>query len=368
MAVGPSALEVLAVSATVWAGRRVLVTGHTGFKGSWLSLWLQHLGARVHGFALPPEPGGVHELAGVGAGMAASVLADLRDAGAVAAALREASPELVFHLAAQPLVRASYDDPAGTFATNVTGTVHLLEAVRACPSVRAVVVVTTDKCYANREWDWAYRETDALGGHDPYSSSKACAELVAACWRDAFLRARGVALATARAGNVIGGGDLAADRLVPDLLRAVDSGEPLRLRARHAVRPWQHVLEPLSGYLTLGEALLARGEAFAAAFNFGPAEADARRVGDIVDWFLARHPGLRVDVPHGPQPHEAGRLRLDTGLARARLGWQPRWSLEQALERTVAWHRAWRGGADLRAFTLAQVEAFGPPPPLPEAA
>lgn len=341
-----------------WRGRRVLVTGHTGFKGSWLVLWLESLGAEVHGYALePPTDPSLFALAGIGA-LPGHEIGDLRDADSIAAAVARCEPEIVFHLAAQSLVRESYAEPAATFATNVMGTVHLLEAVRACATTRVVVNVTTDKCYDNREWPWAYRENDALGGRDPYSGSKACAELVTAAWRASFLEPAGIAVATARAGNVIGGGDFANDRLLPDFFRAVDAGVPLGIRSPGSTRPWQHVLEPLSGYLRLAEALRERPADFAEAWNFGPADDDARSVRWIVDRLVAAVDGASFRVDEQPQPHEAGLLRVDSSKARARLGWAPRWTLASALDRTLEWHRAWRKGADMREFSLAQIAAF----------
>ena len=342
----------------MWQNRRVLVTGHTGFKGGWLSLWLAARGAHVHGFALdPPTTPSFHEACGVAGVVADDRRGDLRDPAALDDCLAAARPEVVFHLAAQPLVRRSYREPLETFDANVMGTARLLEAARRCDAVRAVVVVTTDKVYDNREWDWAYRETEPLGGADPYSASKACAELVCESYRRSFLAAGGIRLATARAGNVIGGGDWAADRLVPDFLRAVTAGEPLAIRAPRSVRPWQHVLEPLAGYLLLAERLL-ESDRFAEAWNFGPAEDDARPVGDVVDELCRLVPGARWHRDGADHPHEAGMLRLDSTKARQRLGWRPRWGLEEALARTIDWHRAWLEGADMAAVSLAQIDAF----------
>ena len=347
------------MNAQFWRGRRVLVTGHTGFKGSWLCLWLTSLGAEVHGYALPPptDPS-LFEVAKVGDLLAASEMADLRNGEALSAVVSRACPEIVFHLAAQPLVRYSYKEPVETYAVNVMGTVNLLEAIRQTDCVRAVVCVTTDKCYENREWPWGYRENEPLGGHDPYSSSKACAELVSAAYRDSFLAALGVALATARAGNVIGGGDWAVDRLLPDFLRALDAGETLSIRSPGAIRPWQHVLEPLSGYLALAEALVVSGVQVAEAWNFGPVDDDARSVGWILDRLSARVPELRWQCDASPQPHEANYLKLDSSKARARLGWAPRWRLDKALAMTVDWHRAWRQGGDMQAVSLAQIAEY----------
>jgi CDP-glucose 4,6-dehydratase len=314
-----------------WRGRRVFVTGHTGFKGSWLATWLASLGAHVTGYALPDR--------------------DVRDADALRGALFESDAEIVFHLAAQSLVRESYADPVGTYATNVMGTVHLLESVRAAKRVRAVVVVTSDKCYENREWLWPYREGEPLGGHDPYSSSKACQELVAAAYRRSF---GGAPIATARAGNVIGGGDSAKDRLVPDLMRAFVRGESAAIRNPAAVRPWQHVLEPLHGYLMLAEALCG-GDGFADAWNFGPYEHDVRPVGAIADALAARWGGAaRWEQDPAAHPHEAMMLKLDSARARALLGWTPRLSLDTALDWIVEWHQH----ADPRAATQQQIERY----------
>jgi CDP-glucose 4,6-dehydratase len=351
-----------------WQGRRVFLTGHTGFKGSWLALWLEKLGANVMGYALAPQSKpNLFEAAGLAAATN-SVIADVRDLGAMREALASHSPEIVLHLAAQSLVRLSYQDPAGTYATNVLGTVNLLEAVRSCDSVRAVVVVTTDKCYENKEWIWAYRENDALGGHDPYSSSKACAELVVSSYRDSFFnRAKHsdhrVAVASARAGNVIGGGDWSADRLIPDIVRAFASGEILKIRNPNAVRPWQHVLEPLRGYLTLAQRLSEDGAQFPGAWNFGPQYNDAKPVGWIVErmakaWTKGGNGPARWEVDRGEHPHEAAVLKLDWTKASLELGWQPRLRLDQALDRTLSWYKDVLAGADARKQCLEQIAAY----------
>jgi CDP-glucose 4,6-dehydratase len=342
-----------------WAGKRVLVTGHTGFKGSWLSLWLQLLGAEVHGLALEPHTTpALFTEAGIAEGMH-SVVGDIRSYEVVLAALRAVRPEVVLHLAAQAQVRESYASPVGTYATNVMGSVHVLEAARQTPSVRVLVNVTTDKVYENTGSARGYREDEPLGGFDPYSSSKGASELVTSAYRRSFFSDAGVAVASARAGNVIGGGDWASDRLVPDILRALQANVPVHIRNPDAVRPWQHVLEPVSGYLRLAERLSLDGEAVAGPWNFGPLDADAKPVSWIVEQMLRHWPGnqgWRVDS--GPHPHEAAYLRLDISKARTGLGWQPRWTLEQALEKIAAWHRGWHAGQDVRALTIEQIRAY----------
>jgi CDP-glucose 4,6-dehydratase len=342
-----------------WEGKRVFVTGHTGFKGAWLCLWLHSMGAETHGFALsPPTEPCLFDVAGVERTLASSTIADIRDYEMLSSAIERVRPNVVFHLAAQPLVRRSYQQPVETYGVNVMGVVHLLEAVRATGGIKAVVNVTTDKCYEIRELPRGYREDDPLGGHDPYSSSKGCAELVTAAYRRSFLAAAGVAVATARAGNVIGGGDWAADRLVPDFLRAVDSGTALTVRSPGAIRPWQHVLEPLSGYLTLAERLCLEGASVAESWNFGPADDDAQPVAWIVEYLASRRPGLSWRCDPSPQVHEARCLTLDAGKARARLAWRPRWRLRAALDKTLEWHDAWRRGEDMREVTIAQIDEY----------
>jgi CDP-glucose 4,6-dehydratase len=343
-----------------YAGRRVLVTGHTGFKGSWLALWLRALGARVAGLALAPvtEPSH-HRLLQPGA---VDVAVDLREARAVRALLADFAPEIVFHLAAQPLVRRGYAAPADTFATNVTGLIHLLEAVRATPSVRALVNATSDKCYLNNGRGQPFREDDPLGGSDPYSASKACAEIVSACWRASFLGprpGRPVLLATGRAGNVIGGGDWSADRLVPDLVRAAVAGEALPIRNPHAVRPWQHVLEPLAGYLLLGQRLLAGDAGAARAWNFGPGPQGQLTVARLVEAFARCWPRLQVRLDSGAHPPEAARLLLDCRETRLQLGWRPVWPLAETVRRTADWYRSHTavGAVDSRADLLAFIAA-----------
>ena len=343
--------------AAFWRGKRVLLTGHTGFKGGWLALWLHRLGAQVTGLALAPDTQpNLFELARIGE-LAAHHIVDLRDAAAVAATVKAAQPEIVLHLAAQPLVRASYREPLATFSTNVMGTAHLLEALRGEASVRVAVAVTTDKVYANREWPYPYREGDALGGHDPYSASKAAAEIVAASYRDSFLKAQGVALATARAGNVIGGGDWSEDRLIADAVRAWQAGTPLAIRRPQAVRPWQHVLDPLAGYLRLAERLWD-DPALAGAYNFGPRTDEAATVREVIG--IARDAygsGECVFGDGSEGPHEAGWLALEVARAREALGVASRWPLREAVTRTMQWYRALAQGADARALCEADIAA-----------
>jgi CDP-glucose 4,6-dehydratase len=357
-------VEGLALTSGFWSGRRVLLTGHTGFKGAWLSLWLQQLGAEVAGFSLaPPSTPNLFELANVAPGMT-SVHGDVRDLAALTRCIELHRPEVVIHMAAQALVRASFADPVETFSTNVMGTVTLLDAVRRTKGVRAVVNVTTDKCYQNNEWAWGYREVDRLGGFDPYSNSKACSELATDSFRNSFFpldrhAEHGVAIATARAGNVIGGGDWAADRLIPDIMRAWSRREEVVIRNPHAVRPWQHVLEPLSGYLSLAEHLVVDGPAFAEAFNFGPADDDARPVASVVETMQrAWGAGASWTLDDRPQPHEASVLRLDCSRARQRLSWRPRWSLDAGLSATAAWYREFASGGSARDITLGQIADF----------
>lgn len=342
-----------------WRDKKVFLTGHTGFKGGWLALWLQAMGAKVTGYALsPPTEPNFFTVADVEQGLVRHIIGDIRDADCLKSALQAAQPDIVLHLAAQPLVRYSYLQPIETYSVNVMGTANLLEAVRVTPSVKVVVNITTDKCYDNKEWLWGYRENEALGGYDPYSSSKACAELVTAAYRQSFLQAQGVAVASARAGNVIGGGDWAADRLIPDFLRAIDAGQSLIIRSPNAIRPWQHVLEPLSGYLLLAEKLFTEGESYAEAWNFGSDDSDAKPVRWILEQLALLRPDLMWQCDTALQPHEAHYLKLDSSKAKQRLNWQPRWQLATSLAKTVAWHEAWRGGEAMRAVSLAQIDGF----------
>lgn len=352
-----------------WQRRKVFLTGHTGFKGSWLALWLDQLGADVMGYALPPHTTpNLFTMAEVAGGMT-SVIGDLSALEQLKASLVRHRPEIVLHLAAQSLVRASYQDPIRTYETNVLGTARLLEAVRACDSVRAVVIITTDKVYENQEWVWAYRENDPLGGHDPYSNSKACAEFVTRAYRDSFFppakyAEHKVAIASARAGNVIGGGDWAADRLIVDIIRAFTSGETLRIRNPNATRPWQHVLEPLRGYLTLAEKLYEHGPQFSGAWNFGPHYSDAQSVQWIVEHLAARWAALssaappRWQVDDGPHPHEANMLKLDWTKASRDLVWSPSLSLPEALDFTLDWYRDVQAGHNARQKCLTQLNQY----------
>ena len=347
------------MNAKFWCGKRVFLTGHTGFKGGWLSLWLQSLGADVTGYALTPQTiPNLFEAAEVAQGMT-SLIGDIRDPTTLQKALQTAQPEIVIHMAAQPLVRQSYADPVETYTTNVMGTVHVLESVRHSPGVKAVVVVTTDKCYENKEWPWGYRENEPMGGHDPYSNSKGCAELVTAAYRSSFLQQQGIAVATARAGNVIGGGDWAADRLVPDILKAFEQNQPVQIRNPHSTRPWQHVLEPLSGYLTLAEHLYTRGQAYSEGWNFGPLDEDARPVQWIVDHLThSWGNGASWQQDAGLHPHEANYLKLDISKVKARLAWRPSWNLQTALQNITQWHRAWLVQADMKKMCLAQIHQY----------
>jgi CDP-glucose 4,6-dehydratase len=361
---GQGPLEGVVMNPDFWNGRKVFLTGHTGFKGSWLSLWLEKLGAQVFGFALAPAKNpNLFETAKIYRNMQ-SVFGDVRDLSALQKAVSAAKPTVIFHMAAQPLVVYSYANPVETYATNVMGTVHLLESVRNCDSVRAVVNVTTDKCYENKEWLWPYRENDVLGGHDPYSNSKACSELVTAAFRTSYFNEEkyvnhGLAVATARAGNVIGGGDWSENRLIPDILKALESGQNVRIRNPNAIRPWQHVLEPLRGYLTLAEKLVEYGPQFAQSWNFGPQQEDAQAVGDIAkDMCLKWGSSQSWVVDPGDHPNEANYLKLDISKSAKHLDWKPKVGLEQALEMIIKWHRAFLNKEDMRQFTLEQITKY----------
>ncbi len=353
------------VNPSIWKGRRVLVTGHTGFKGSWLALWLHSLGARVTGFALPPPTSpSLFDLAAIG-DVVDHIEGDIRDLSAIEAAVTKSQPEVIFHLAAQPLVRLSYEMPVETYATNVMGSVHVMEAARRVGGVQAMICVTTDKCYENREWIWPYRENDPMGGFDPYSSSKGAAELAIAAYRSSYfppekMKEGGCGLASVRAGNVIGGGDWADDRLVPDLVRAFSNGRSPEIRSPGAVRPWQHVLEALGGYMMIAERLIAREPAFAEAWNFGPSDDDAQPVSWIVEHMHAAWGGNAHQAVHTAAPgvHEAGLLRLDSSKVRAALGWRPVLNLQLALEWIVEWHQSVQRGDHARDVTMSQINEY----------
>ena len=346
------------VTPSFWQGKRVFITGHTGFKGGWLSLWLQKMGAIVTGYALAPSTSpNFFKVAEVSREMN-SIIGDIRNLAALQNAITTSQPQIIFHLAAQALVSEGYSDPLGTFATNVQGTANLLECVRNTKDIQAVVVVTSDKCYDNKEWPWPYHENEPLGGRDPYSSSKACAELVTAAYRDAYLASAGVAIATARAGNVFGGGDWSANRLVPDLLAAFSKNQAAQLRRPNAIRPWQHVLEPLAGYLILAEKLCADAK-HSRAWNFGPGEEACLPAGEIANQLSNLWGGnAGWQATESDFPHEAGSLRLDSSLARMQLGWQARWSLSAALSATIFWHKSWLTATNMRECTLQQIEQY----------
>lgn len=347
-----------------YLNRKVLITGHTGFKGSWLCLLLSELGADVYGYALePPTDPSLFAEANVDR-LVTSFVGDIRNLSYLTQIVQQVQPEIVIHMAAQPLVRDSYKNPVETYEINVMGTVNLFEAVRQTPGIRAVVNVTTDKCYENREWHWGYREYEPMGGYDPYSNSKGCSELVTSSFRNSFFNSKdyvshGVAVASARAGNVIGGGDWAADRLVPDFIRAISAGETLKIRSPYAIRPWQHVMEPLTGYLTLAQNLFIQGPAFNGGWNFGPDDRDAQNV----EWITKTichlwGEGAGYELDKNPQPHEASYLKLDCSKAKAELGWYPKWNIETSLKSIVDWNKAYLQGENIRDFTINQINQY----------
>jgi CDP-glucose 4,6-dehydratase len=342
-----------------WEGRRVFVTGHTGFKGGWLSHWLSELGANVYGFSLePPTIPNLFTVTYLSRYMSDTFIGDIRNLDCLRMAVRKAKPDIVFHLAAQPLVRDSYEFPIHTISTNVLGTANLLEAVRESETVKAIVVITTDKCYENKEWLWPYREEDQLGGRDPYSASKACAELLTSAYDRSFLSSSGVHVATARAGNVIGGGDWANDRLIPDFLRAIGAGESLKIRYPLAVRPWQHVLDPLYGYLLLAERLYKDGGDFSKPWNFGPEEESFKPVKWLIGKMCEAFPDASYEEETTVKHHEATLLKLDSSRAKTLLGWSPRWKLEESLDKTIEWYRAWQRNEDVEALTRMQLKLY----------
>ena len=354
----------MVIDSAFWQGKAVLITGHTGFKGGWLSLWLGSLGANVVGYSLsPPTAPSLFELAHVDDGIV-SIEGDVRDFEHLKAVITQHRPEIIIHMAAQSLVRHSYANPIETYATNVMGTVNLLEAVRQVGCVKAVINVTSDKCYENREWVWGYRENEPMGGYDPYSNSKGCAELVTSAFRNSFFNAadfkrHGVGLASVRAGNVIGGGDWATDRLIPDIMQAIAAGQAVVIRSPHAIRPWQHVLEPLSGYLRLAQKLYEEGPVWAEGWNFGPNDEDAKPVQWLVEQLIKKWgDGASWKTDTNQQPHEAHYLKLDCSKAKLRLHWTPRWSLDTALDAIVEWQRAYLQQADMRLLTLQQIKSY----------
>jgi CDP-glucose 4,6-dehydratase len=342
-----------------WRSKRVLISGHTGFKGSWLSLWLQSMGADVCGVALaPPTEHSLFTEAKVANGIRHEIV-DIRNFDSVDFVFQSFRPEIVIHMAAQPLVRLSYKEPIETYATNVMGTVHILEASRRAKSVSAIVNVTTDKCYENKEWMWGYREDEPVGGHDPYSSSKGCSELISSAYRKSFFETQGIGIATARAGNVIGGGDWAQDRLIPDILRSLCKEEVVEIRNPNAIRPWQHVLEPLSGYLLLAEKLFLKERDVAGAWNFGPLDEDTKSVKWIVENLSAKWGAVtNSKLQPGQHPHEAHFLKLDISKAKQQLGWQPKWSLDTALDKIIDWQKSWCAGEDMRVKCITQISEF----------
>jgi len=343
-----------------WKGKRVFVTGHTGFKGGWTVLWLHKLGAIVKGYALEPNTTpSLFEVANISEGIE-SEIGDVRDLDNLKKSVLAFSPEIVIHMAAQPLVRYSYQDPVGTYQTNVMGTINLFEAIRICDSVKAVVNVTTDKCYENNEWPWGYRETEPMGGYDPYSNSKGCSELVTLAYRRSFFGADSkVALASARAGNVIGGGDWSQDRLIPDALRSFGADKPVVIRNPLATRPWQHVLEPVSGYLTLAEKLYCNGKFYAEGWNFGPRDEDVKPVGKVMDYLVDNWPSAASwTLDNSEQPHEAQLLKLDISKAKAHLKWSPKWELNGTLETIIEWYESWLERKDMRQVTINQITEY----------
>jgi len=356
-------VEGLVMDKSFWKGKKVLLTGHTGFKGSWMSLWLNELGAEVSGFSLVPETSpSMFILADIEQKMKSHHIGDIRNIDAIKTVVKECNPEIIIHMAAQPLVLRSYDDPVESYMTNVIGTANVFEAARECSELKAIVNITTDKCYENKEWYWGYRENEAFGGHDPYSSSKACAELVTTTYRKCFFSQQGVQLASVRAGNVIGGGDWADNRLIPDLLRSIANGKPVVIRSPKAIRPWQHVLEPIAGYLKLAEKLCTqKGSDFAEGWNFGPYDNDAKPV----EWILERlcekwgdNASWQLDDPNKIQLHEANYLKLDCSKARKELQWEPQLGLDSALDWIVEWYRAYTQGSNVYDITLSQIQKY----------
>jgi CDP-glucose 4,6-dehydratase len=347
-----------------WSGKNVFLTGHTGFKGAWLTIWLSSLGAKVTGYSLPPNTNpDLYGVLNIESLCNRSHFGDIRSLEKIKSALVDSKPDIVIHMAAQSLVRYSYDNPIETYSTNVMGSVHLLEAVRACESVRAVVVITSDKCYENKEWIWGYRENESFGGKDPYSSSKGCAEMVVAAYRHSFFpendySKHGVAIATGRAGNVIGGGDWSRDRLIPDAIKAFDMRQTIKIRNPKAIRPWQHVLEPLSGYLMLAQSLFECGTLYSGGWNFGPIDKDVRSVEEVINLMIKLWGGGSYQQEDSPQPYEANLLKLDSSKARQLLGWKPQWMLEESLKSTVSWYKDFLRQEDMLKVTFRQIDSY----------
>jgi CDP-glucose 4,6-dehydratase len=348
------------VNPAFWKDKKVFLTGHTGFKGSWLSLWLQSMGAIVKGYSLaPPTSPSLFDVADVAKGMESDI-GDIRNLDVLKKSMMTFNPDVLIHMAAQPLVRLSYIEPVETYSTNVMGTVNVLEAARSCTNLKAIVSVTTDKCYENKEWAWGYRENEPMGGHDPYSNSKGCAELVTAAYRSSFFHSTDTAsIATARAGNVIGGGDWAEDRLIPDILKAFEESRPVVIRNPLSTRPWQHVLEPVSGYLVLAEQLYVNGTEFAEAWNFGPKDEDCKPVNCILDQMVASWGvGASWELDKNNNPHEAGFLKLDCSKAALKLHWHPKWNLETTLDLIVNWHQEWKAGNNMNKHCLQEIANY----------
>jgi CDP-glucose 4,6-dehydratase len=355
-------MKVAQVDSAFWNGKKVFLTGHTGFKGSWLSLWLTSMGAKVTGYALAPNTTpNLFDVLAINSLIEKSHIGDIRDLAGLQKAMTEAKPDVVIHMAAQPLVRYSYANPVETYATNVMGTVHVLECSRSINELRATVIVTTDKCYENKEWVWGYRENEPMGGYDPYSNSKGCAELVTSAYRQSYFSGPNSInkVASARAGNVIGGGDWSEDRLIPDAIKAFEANKPLMIRNPLATRPWQHVLEPLSGYLILAQALFGQGLAFASGWNFGPRDEDNRSVQEVVDLLISGWGASASWEKEGlEQPHEANLLKLDCSKARAQLGWTPKWDLKNAVQKIVEWQKAFQAKENMQEVSLSQINHY----------
>jgi|TARA_B110000259_G_C14029335_1_gene406060 CDP-glucose 4,6-dehydratase len=352
-------MENMEINYNFWRGRSVFLTGHTGFKGGWLALWLTEMGAKVYGYSLDATTSpNFFKIVNLKDKIENSTVGDIRNLSDLVKSIKEAKPSIIFHMAAQSLVRKSYDDPIDTYTTNVIGTVNVLEAVRKVDTVQAIVNITTDKCYENQEWSWPYRESDRLGGYDPYSSSKACSELATAAYRNSFLKRTEIKVATARAGNVIGGGDWAADRLLPDFFRSINNNEVLNVRSPHAVRPWQHVLDPLSGYLKLAEKLITNGNNFAESWNFGPDESGAKTVMWILNRISKKFANAKWIIEKQEEKHEATLLKLDISKAKSKLGWTPKWNVENAIDNTVEWHIAFQENEKISDFSIKQIKLY----------